>query len=68
MYECHITSVKAGVDVDERYYSYTTSKPGYFGRPWQAGSSEVVFYNTTIDACDSALASTYNSESLIQPA
>lgn len=67
MYECHITSVEAGVDVDERYYSYTTSKPGYFGRPWQAGSSEVVFYNTTIDACDSALASTYNSESLIQP-
>lgn len=68
MYECHITSVQAGIDVDSRYYSYTTSKPGYFGRPWQAGSSEVVFYNTTIDACDSSLSSTYNSESLIQPA
>lgn len=68
MYECHITSVEAGTDVDSKYYSYTTSKPGYFGRPWQANTSEVVFYNTTIDACDSALASTYNSESLIQPA
>lgn len=68
MYECHITSVEAGTDVDSSYYSYTTSKPGYFGRPWQANTSEVVFYNTTIDACDSTLASTYGSESLIQPA
>ena len=68
MYECHITSVTAGTDVDSKYYSYTTSKPGYFGRPWQANTSEVVFYNTIIDACDSTLAGTYNSESLIQPA
>ncbi|SHJ05297.1 Putative cell wall binding repeat-containing protein [Butyrivibrio fibrisolvens DSM 3071] len=68
MYECHITSVEAGTDVDSKYYSYTTSKPGYFGRPWQANTSEVVFYNTTIDECDSTLASTYGSSSLIQPA
>lgn len=68
MYECHVTSVKAGTDVDAAYYSYTTSKPGYLGRPWQANTSEVVFYNTTIDACDSSLAATYGSQSLIQPA
>lgn len=48
MYECHVTSTVPGVDTASTY----TSKPGYFGRPWAANTSEVVFYNTTIDAAD----------------
>ena len=48
MYECHVTSTVPGVDTASTY----TSKPGYFGRPWQADTSEVVFYNTTVDAAD----------------
>ena len=48
MYECHITSTVPGVDTASEY----TSKPGYLGRPWSAATSEVVFYNTTIDAAD----------------
>lgn len=46
MYECNITSAIPGVDNASTHMS----KPGYFGRPWQANTSEVVFYNTTIDA------------------
>ncbi len=45
MYECHVTSTTPGVDTASTYLA----KPGYFGRPWQATTSEVVFYNTTID-------------------
>lgn len=52
MNECHITSVRADVDVDSAYFTHNTSKPGYFGRPWQGGTSEVVYFNTTIDAAD----------------
>lgn len=52
MNECHVTSVVAGADVDPAYYTHNTSKPGYFGRPWQPGTSEVVFYNTKVDAAD----------------
>lgn len=52
MNECHVTSVKAGVDVDAAYYKHNTSKPGFFGRPWAVNTSEVVFYNTKIDAAD----------------
>lgn len=52
MNECHVTSVVAGADVDPAYYKHNTSKPGYFGRPWQPGTSEVVFYNTKVDAAD----------------
>ncbi len=48
MYECHVTSTTPGVDTA----SEKTSKPGFFGRPWAASTSEVVFYNTTIDAAD----------------
>ena len=59
MYECHITSTTPGVDTASEY----TSKPGYLGRPWQADTSEVVFYNTTIDAADAH----WNGGSLIQP-
>lgn len=48
MYQCHITSTTPGVDTASAY----TSKPGYLGRPWQANTSEVVFYETKIDAAD----------------
>ena len=48
MYKCHVTSTVPGVDTASAH----TSKPGYLGRPWAAGTSEVVFYNTTVDAAD----------------
>lgn len=60
MYECHVTSTTPGVDTASAY----TSKPGYLGRPWQADTSEVVFYNTTIDAADA----NWGGGSLIAPA
>lgn len=50
MYECRITSAKPGSETA----SATGSKPGYFGRPWQGVTSEVVFYNTTIEASEFA--------------
>ncbi|MEN3323180.1 pectinesterase family protein [Mariniflexile soesokkakense] len=46
MYECHVKSPVPGVETA----SVNGSKPGYFGRPWAPTTSEVVFYNTTIDA------------------
>ncbi len=46
MYECHVKSTVPGVETA----SVNGSKPGYFGRPWAPNTSEVVFYNTTIDA------------------
>lgn len=46
---CHIRSAIPGLETASQY----PSKPGYLGRPWKANSSEVVFYNTTIDAADS---------------
>ena len=45
MYACTVTSTTAGVDTNSSY----RANPGYFGRPWQANTSEVVFYNTTIE-------------------
>ncbi|MGN0406636.1 MAG: pectinesterase family protein, partial [Bacteroides sp.] len=65
MYECHVTSTTPGVDTA----SLHTSKPGYFGRPWQANTGEAVFYNTTVDAADSFWNSGDYSfgESLIRP-
>ncbi|MGN0425307.1 MAG: pectinesterase family protein [Acetatifactor sp.] len=48
MYNCNITSTTPGVDTASEY----TSKPGYLGRPWQANTSEVVFFKTVIDAAD----------------
>jgi len=45
MYECHVKSTVPGVETASTY----GSKPGYFGRPWAPNTSEVVFYNTTID-------------------
>ncbi|WP_179021066.1 pectinesterase family protein [Winogradskyella forsetii] len=60
MYECHVKSPIPGVETASTY----GSKPGYFGRPWAPNTSEVVFYNTTIDE------STYpgsEGQSLISP-
>lgn len=48
MYECTITSAEPQVETASVY----RAKPGYFGRPWQATTSEVVFYNTTIETSD----------------
>ena len=44
MYNCNIVSTTPGVDTA----STEVSKPGYFGRPWQASTSEVVYYATVI--------------------
>lgn len=48
MYECNVTSAQPGTESA----SATRAKPGYFGRPWQATTSEVVFYNTNIETSD----------------
>ncbi|QQY82325.1 T9SS type A sorting domain-containing protein [Tamlana sp. s12] len=46
MYQCHVKSTIPGVETASQH----GSKPGYFGRPWRANTSEVVFLETTIDA------------------
>ncbi|MGQ1946705.1 pectinesterase family protein [Geofilum sp. OHC36d9] len=48
MYECTIKSAIPEVETASVY----GSKPGYLGRPWQATTSEVVFYNTTIQTSE----------------
>ncbi|MGV3459800.1 MAG: pectinesterase family protein [Flavobacterium sp.] len=48
MYECRITTAIPQVETASTY----RAKPGYFGRPWSANTSEVVFYNTTIETSD----------------
>lgn len=45
MYECTVTSAIPQIESASTY----RAKPGYFGRPWAASTSEVVFYNTTIE-------------------
>ena len=45
MYECDIISTEPGMNTA----STQGAKPGFFGRPWQANTSEVVFFNTTIE-------------------
>ena len=60
MYECTVTSTTPGVDTA----SEKTSKPGYFGRPWTANTSEVVFFNTTVETTDFS----GEEQSLINPA
>lgn len=45
MFKCKVKSTVPGVETASQYYA----KPGYFGRPWQATTSEVVYYYTTID-------------------
>jgi pectin methylesterase-like acyl-CoA thioesterase len=60
MYECTITSTQPGIETASTY----RAKPGYFGRPWAATTSEVVFYNTTIETSN---APSYIGNSLIMP-
>ena len=48
MYACTVTSAEPGTETA----SSTRSKPGYFGRPWEAATSEAVFYHTTIETSD----------------
>lgn len=45
MYECTVTTAVPLIETASVY----RAKPGYFGRPWAATTSEVVFYNTTIE-------------------
>ena len=47
-YECKVTSAIPGVETASVY----RAKPGFFGRPWAANTSEAVFYNTTIETSD----------------
>ncbi|MDO5614565.1 MAG: pectinesterase family protein [Cruoricaptor ignavus] len=60
MYETTVTSAEPLVETASMY----KSKPGYFGRPWRADTSEVVFYNTTIETSDFPA---FIGESLILP-
>lgn len=48
MYNCTVTTTIPGVDTASEY----RAKPGYFGRPWAANTSEVVFYNTVVETTD----------------
>lgn len=48
MYNCKVTSAQPMVQTASAY----RSKPGYFGRPWAANTSEAVFYNTTVEVSD----------------
>ena len=71
MYNCKVTSATPGVDTASEY----KSKPGQFGRPWQANTSEVVFFDTVVEATNWSLDSnnryvydTDSNVSLIQPA
>ncbi len=70
MYNCTVTSATPGVDTA----SSNISKPGQFGRPWQANTSEVVFFDTVVEATtwrlDSSSKYVYDADSkvsLIQP-
>ncbi|KDN55836.1 pectate lyase family protein [Flavobacterium seoulense] len=45
LYECNVTSAIPGVETASAY----RAKPGYFGRPWSANTSEVVLYKTKIE-------------------
>ncbi|MEO8252837.1 MAG: T9SS type A sorting domain-containing protein [Flavobacterium sp.] len=45
LYECKVTSAEPGVETA----SVFRAKPGYFGRPWSANTSEVVLYKTKVE-------------------
>ena len=60
MYGCKVTSAVPGTETASAY----ASKPGYFGRPWAAVTSEVVFYKTTIETSTNP---GYVGQSLILP-
>ncbi|MBQ9589804.1 MAG: hypothetical protein IJR29_06440 [Butyrivibrio sp.] len=70
MYNCTVKSTTPGVDTASKY----TSKPGQFGRPWQANTSEVVFFDTVVETTNWTLSGgkyVYDADStvsLIQPA
>jgi hypothetical protein len=60
MYECNVKSTVPGVETASTEWG----KPGYFGRPWAATTSEVVFYKTNIDASQNSI---YTGQSMIFP-
>jgi pectin methylesterase-like acyl-CoA thioesterase len=60
MYECTVTSAEPGTESASAY----RSKPGELGRPWTATTSEVVFYNTTIENSNNP---SFDGLSLIAP-
>nr|WP_321405655.1 pectinesterase family protein [uncultured Carboxylicivirga sp.] len=60
MYECTVKSA----DLSTETASANESKPGYFGRPWAPTTSEVVFYNTTINSTTNP---SFSGQSLIVP-
>jgi len=60
MYECNITSAQPGTETASTYLS----KPGYFGRPWQGTTSEVVYYKATIQISNST---GFEGKSMITP-
>ena len=60
MYQCTVTSAVPQVESASLY----RAKPGYFGRPWATNTSEVVFYNTTIETSNNP---SFNGQSLIVP-
>lgn len=45
MYQCTVKAAVPGTETASTFLA----KPGYFGRPWAATTSEVVFFNTTIE-------------------
>jgi pectin methylesterase-like acyl-CoA thioesterase len=61
MYECNVKSAIPGIETASTYLA----KPGYFGRPWQPTTSEVVFYKTNVDTSNYT---GYRNQSLIMPA
>ncbi len=60
MYICKVTSAQPGTETASTYLS----KPGEFGRPWDAATGEAVFYNTTIEATNNP---SFSGKSLIAP-
>jgi pectate lyase len=60
MYECKVTTAIPGTETASVY----RSKPGYFGRPWATATSEVVFYNTTVETSNYT---GFEGQSLIMP-
>lgn len=60
MYECNITSAQPATETASTYLT----KPGYFGRPWQGTTSEVVYYKPTIQVSNST---GFEGKSMITP-
>jgi len=60
MYECTVTSATSGLETASAY----RSKPGSFGRCWSGSTTEVLFYNTTIETSNNP---SFDGLSLITP-